>query len=703
MKKLLSLLLSVLALPAMAATSYFVDPASGNDSNAGTSTGAAWAHLPGTVGFSGSGWHVINNGDSVYVKGGSVNNCQVLFNATWYNGSAAYDSILIQSGNLTQSWGTGKAVFDGQNTRGYCLDFGATSGSAVLGITVDGFECKNAKAGSNVDPGGNGSCLIGMGGNTPINYISVKRCWLHDAPPTSVNSDDGHGIEMAAVTNFNFYFNEIGPGIGHKAIEPYQSSQGAITNNYLHGTGDHVIALTKAAYLDIANNLIYFPTNTALQPACGIVFPSTYYIDAWNNIIFKQNASDVWGVSGSITYAAASGGAGYGATNRFVFNTIYNLNGSDGHFCVPLRVGDPQATSANTNFVSLHNLFVSDRTTAGLFSYMIVTTESIDDQAKFNDYWYTASSDQVVDAYNGSSDSPATVATFSPGAGHVFSNNQQVNPNLTGGTLPNGLDANYHPNTLYFQISSTSPAVVTNTGDAVLGDAVHGYRHDSAKFKYDIAGNDRSVSSYYPMGAYAFAAASGGLDIVITVQPTSQTIFSGQTASFSVTATGGTLTYQWYTNGIAASGATSATWNTPAMPLAMSGTTVYVIVTDASGSLQSSTVTLTVNPDPTISVQPQSQTVAQNNTATFSVTASGATTLSYQWNWFGTNVTGATSSSWTTPLLAAAQSGSSVYCTVTDTAGSLQSANAILTVTSPGTVLKINTATAIRVHNGNPP
>src|SRR5437899_13052948 len=50
----------------------------------------------------------------------------------------------------------------------------------------------------------------------------------------------------------------------------------------------------------------------------------------------------------------------------------------------------------------------------------------------------------------------------------------------------------------------------------------------------------------------------------IVVPPASQTVTSGQTASFSVTATGAApLSYQWNKNGAEISGATSATYTTP--------------------------------------------------------------------------------------------------------------------------------------------
>jgi hypothetical protein len=53
---------------------------------------------------------------------------------------------------------------------------------------------------------------------------------------------------------------------------------------------------------------------------------------------------------------------------------------------------------------------------------------------------------------------------------------------------------------------------------------------------------------------------------VITTQPASQVVLLNQTATFTVAATGtGTLTYQWQKNGVAITGATAATYTTPAL------------------------------------------------------------------------------------------------------------------------------------------
>jgi hypothetical protein len=83
----------------------------------------------------------------------------------------------------------------------------------------------------------------------------------------------------------------------------------------------------------------------------------------------------------------------------------------------------------------------------------------------------------------------------------------------------------------------------------------------------------------------------------ITTQPANKTVTAGQTAAFSVTASGTTpLTYQWQKNNANIGGATAATYTTPATTLAMSGSTYRCVVTNSAGSATSNPATLTVTP-----------------------------------------------------------------------------------------------------------
>lgn len=82
----------------------------------------------------------------------------------------------------------------------------------------------------------------------------------------------------------------------------------------------------------------------------------------------------------------------------------------------------------------------------------------------------------------------------------------------------------------------------------------------------------------------------------ITSQPVSKTVITGQTATFAVTATGGTpLSYQWRKNGTAISGATSASYTTPAETTADNGAQFAAVVNNTAGSATSNSASLTVN------------------------------------------------------------------------------------------------------------
>ena len=85
----------------------------------------------------------------------------------------------------------------------------------------------------------------------------------------------------------------------------------------------------------------------------------------------------------------------------------------------------------------------------------------------------------------------------------------------------------------------------------------------------------------------------------ITQQPSNQTVTAGQTAAFSVTATGtAPLSYQWQKGTTAISGATSATYTTPATTTSDSGSTFSVVVSNSLGNATSNAATLTVNAAP---------------------------------------------------------------------------------------------------------
>jgi sugar lactone lactonase YvrE len=101
---------------------------------------------------------------------------------------------------------------------------------------------------------------------------------------------------------------------------------------------------------------------------------------------------------------------------------------------------------------------------------------------------------------------------------------------------------------------------------------------------------------------------------------------------------------------------------------------------------------------PAISTQPQSQTIAAGGGVTFTVSASGGG-LNYQWRHNGINIPGATGSTFT--LSNAMPDASGVYTVqVTNSAGSLTSSPATLTVEAPAVDIGRITNLAIRSRAG---
>jgi hypothetical protein len=172
----------------------------------------------------------------------------------------------------------------------------------------------------------------------------------------------------------------------------------------------------------------------------------------------------------------------------------------------------------------------------------------------------------------------------------------------------------------------------------------------------------------------------------ISTQPAGQTVNVGQTATFSVVAAGtAPLNYQWQKNNANISGATAASYTTPATTAADNASTFRVTVSNVVGNATSSTVNLTVQSPPAITTPPTSTTVTAGQTANFSVTAAGTSPLSYQWQKNGANISGATSSSYTTPVAKTSDNGASFVVNVTNPAGNISSGAAILTVNADTT------------------
>ena len=138
----------------------------------------------------------------------------------------------------------------------------------------------------------------------------------------------------------------------------------------------------------------------------------------------------------------------------------------------------------------------------------------------------------------------------------------------------------------------------------------------------------------------------------IGTQPASQTVTKGNTATFSVAATGEKLSYQWQQstdNGHSwtdISGANAATYITAATTTSMNGYQYRCVVSNSAGSVTSNAVTLTVNAA-TVSVtgvtlEPTSLSLFTGDTAPLTATVKPDNATNKNVTWESNNTTVAT-------------------------------------------------------------
>ena len=201
---------------------------------------------------------------------------------------------------------------------------------------------------------------------------------------------------------------------------------------------------------------------------------------------------------------------------------------------------------------------------------------------------------------------------------------------------------------------------------------------DGAEFSVVVSNSAGTVTS----AAASLTVTAAPVAPSITGQPFAKPVTAGDTATFTVEATGTVpMRYQWKKNGTPIDGATNSIYTTPATLLTDSGTEYSVEVSNEAGTASSSVGILTVTTKPAITTQPAAQTVIAGQTATFTVDAAGTAPLRYQWKKNGTNIDGATGSSYTSPATQLADSGAPYSVEVSNEQGTVTSNASILTVT----------------------
>ena len=227
--------------------------------------------------------------------------------------------------------------------------------------------------------------------------------------------------------------------------------------------------------------------------------------------------------------------------------------------------------------------------------------------------------------------------------------------------------------------TSTSASISTTETD----NSASNFNFDGLAIRPSAASSSASTITFNEVRVDYVAASSPP---TISTQPQDQSVLTGQNATFSVSASGGPLTYQWFFDeDTTTAGATNATFTvTNAQDSNIGG--YSVVVSNAFGGVLSDTAELSVSEPtaPSIVTQPLSQTVLPGQSVTFNVEAGGSAPIYYQW-YFDTNtlVTNATGSTLTLTNVQANQAGT-YSVAVSNYVDEITSSNAVLTVnTSP--------------------
>ena len=171
--------------------------------------------------------------------------------------------------------------------------------------------------------------------------------------------------------------------------------------------------------------------------------------------------------------------------------------------------------------------------------------------------------------------------------------------------------------------------------------------------------------------------------VVVTVQPQSVTVCANNTATFSVSATGTVLSYQWQVNSLLnpvysnIPGANAASYTTPGATYAMNGNKYQcVIASVCAGNITSNPATLTVNALPVITLVASPRVnLYPGQTSTISITnISPAAGVIFVWTKNGVVIPGATGTS----ITVAVDDFGSYAVTVTDVNGCTAISNNVI-------------------------
>lgn len=232
---------------------FYVDYVDGVDTQAGTSTGTAWKHAPGDAGAGNNANCTLAADNIVYFKGGVEYLGTITVNAS---GTAGHP--IVFNGNSAGTWGTGRAIIDGKDTR--------MKGFVVSGrdyVTINNFEIRNMPEDATDNQyGGNG-----IYGST-VTGLTVTNCYIHNIGYW--NNDEGGTWNWVS-------------GIAVRILYP---TNVVVSNSEITKSGYAGIQLDGAVNCTLSGNTIHEYINWGIDV-------TSYYAESTGNIIENNIIYDI--------------------------------------------------------------------------------------------------------------------------------------------------------------------------------------------------------------------------------------------------------------------------------------------------------------------------------------------------------------------------------------------------------------------------
>jgi hypothetical protein len=645
------------------------------------------------------------------------------------SGSAVSFSVSATGAGLSYQWYNGITPL---------INGGSISGATGTTLTINPVSLSDASANYNCVV--SGTCApAATSANAQL--LVIEKVTITSQPVATQTLCTGNTATFAVAAT--------GTGISYQW---YKGASALIDSGFISGATTNTLTIFPLVIGDAAAN--YYCLVSGISP-CSAVASSNSNLNINQSPVINtqpqltqtvcENGSASFSVSAiatGITYqwyngitSLSNGGSISGATSAtLTINPVSLGDASANYYCVVSGTCLSTATSTNAELIIIQKVVINSQPvatqtlcTGGTAIFAIVATG-----AGISYQWYKGAT-VLIDSgsISGATTNTLTISPLvisdaaanyyclvsgtSPCSAVASSNsNLNINQSPVINTQPQLSQTVCESGSVSFSVSAIATGITYQWYDGITplsnGGSISGATSATLTinpvFLSDTSANYNCVVS----GTCSSTATSLNAEllviqkVIITTQPlATQTLCTGDTATFAVAATGAGVSYQWYKgataliDGGSISGATTNALTISPMAASDAATNYYCLVSGTSpcSAVASSNAILNVNQSPTVTGQPvATQTVCQDGTVSFSITGAGGS-LVYQWYKGATllsnggTISGATSATLTINPVALSDAGSDYNCVVSNgCVGTDTSGNAALVV-SPKAVIPV--------------